>query len=167
MTLDQIRAAANPVKVDAAALAARVRLPRQSPNVPAAAARLLVRLLSTASTAPGTAAAATPGKAAGKGKGAATGGTAGAAPQQASAAVPEAPVLAAPDAVAQQANDGLLINGSVNNAATSQYALSQAFGNNRSGRSLYTGGFSLVSGQLGLGRQQVFRQRLHCAQPCV
>lgn len=47
------------------------------------------------------------------------------------------------DANAQRASDGLLINGSVNNAATSQYALSQAFGNTRNGRSFYNGGFSL------------------------
>ena len=40
---------------------------------------------------------------------------------------------------------GLLINGSVNNAATSQYSMSQAFGNTRSGgRSLYNYGLSLV-----------------------
>jgi hypothetical protein len=39
-----------------------------------------------------------------------------------------------------QAADGLLVNGSVNNAATSKYALSQAFGNNRPGAGgLYTG----------------------------
>ena len=33
----------------------------------------------------------------------------------------------------QQAADGFLVNGSVNNSATSQFALSQAFGNRRSG----------------------------------
>jgi trimeric autotransporter adhesin len=41
-------------------------------------------------------------------------------------------------------SDGFLINGSVNNAATSQFSLSQAFGNGRgNGRSLYNGGLSL------------------------
>jgi hypothetical protein len=43
------------------------------------------------------------------------------------------------------AADGLLLNGSVNNGATSQYALSQAFGNGRSGsKSLYNGGASAI-----------------------
>jgi len=45
------------------------------------------------------------------------------------------------DEVAQRAKEGLLINGSVNNAATSQYSLAQRFGNTASGRSLYN--FSL------------------------
>jgi hypothetical protein len=40
----------------------------------------------------------------------------------------------------QKAEDGLLVNGSVNNAATSQYSLAQGFGNTRSGgKGLYTG----------------------------
>jgi trimeric autotransporter adhesin len=42
-------------------------------------------------------------------------------------------------------NDGLLVNGSVHNAATSQFSLAPSFGNNRSGsKSLYTGGLALV-----------------------
>lgn len=45
------------------------------------------------------------------------------------------------DEVAQRAAEGLLINGSVNNAATSQFTLAQRFGNTASGRSLYN--FSL------------------------
>jgi trimeric autotransporter adhesin len=45
----------------------------------------------------------------------------------------------------QQSSDGFLVNGSVNNAATSQYALAQAFGNSRSGsRGLYNGGFAAI-----------------------
>ncbi len=49
----------------------------------------------------------------------------------------------APTEEASHAPDALLINGSVNNAATSQFALAPAFGNTRSGgRSLYTGGFT-------------------------
>jgi hypothetical protein len=68
-------------------------------------------------------------------------GAAAKTPAGTSAAAPE-PVQ---DATAQQANDGFLINGSVNNAATSQYSLAQAYGNNRNGgRSLYTTGLSLV-----------------------
>jgi hypothetical protein len=46
---------------------------------------------------------------------------------------------------ASQANDGYLINGSVNNGASSPFAQSAAFGNNRRGRgSLYNGGLGLV-----------------------
>jgi hypothetical protein len=45
----------------------------------------------------------------------------------------------------QRASDGLLINGSVNNAASSPFALSQAFGNTRNGgKGLYTGGLALI-----------------------
>jgi hypothetical protein len=112
MSLDQIRAAAKPVKIE-----------------PAAAP-----VMSASTVAP--AAAATPAKGAAKG--------AAAKPQPGGA--PEAPPPPpAQDATAQQANDGLLINGSVNNAATSQYAMSQAFGNNRTGgRSLYNGGLGLI-----------------------
>ena len=45
------------------------------------------------------------------------------------------------DEVAQRAAAGLLINGSVNNAATSQFSLANRFGNTAHGRSLYN--FSL------------------------
>ena len=55
--------------------------------------------------------------------------------EQAAAAAPP-PVI--PDEVAQRASDGLLINGSVNNAATSQFSMAPRFGNTASGRSLYT-----------------------------
>lgn len=58
---------------------------------------------------------------------------------------PEAPTPADKDA--DTASDGLLINGSVNNAATSQFALTQAFGNRRPGaKSLYTGGIGVIVG---------------------
>jgi trimeric autotransporter adhesin len=113
MSLDQIRADAKPVKVDVTQMAAVA-----APSAPSAA--------TTAAAAPGKAAA--PGA---KGAAPAKGG-----PQVAAPAAPE-PVQ---DATAAQANDGLLINGSVNNAATSQFSMNQAFGNNRNGgRSLYNG----------------------------
>jgi hypothetical protein len=49
------------------------------------------------------------------------------------------------DASSQQAADGFLVNGSVNNAATSQFSLAQAFGNTRKGiGGLYTGGLALI-----------------------
>jgi hypothetical protein len=45
----------------------------------------------------------------------------------------------------QQSSDGFLVNGSVNNAATSPFALAPAFGNQRSGsNALYTGGFAAI-----------------------
>jgi hypothetical protein len=45
---------------------------------------------------------------------------------------------AVPEEAAQRAADGLLVNGSVNNAATSQFTLAQRFGNTASGKSLYS-----------------------------
>jgi len=51
----------------------------------------------------------------------------------------------APDEQSEQSYDGFLVNGSVNNAATSQYSLDRAFGNRRpNSKSLYTGGFAVV-----------------------
>jgi trimeric autotransporter adhesin len=51
----------------------------------------------------------------------------------------------APDEQSEQANDGFLVKGSVNNAATSQYSLDRAFGNRRpNSKSLYTGGFAAI-----------------------
>ena len=48
------------------------------------------------------------------------------------------------DEMAQRATDGLLINGSQNNGASSPFALFPAFGNNRNGsRSLYNAGLGL------------------------
>ncbi len=50
-----------------------------------------------------------------------------------------------PDEQSEQSNDGFLVNGSVNNAATSQYSLDRAFGNRRpNSKSLYTGGFAAI-----------------------
>ncbi len=46
---------------------------------------------------------------------------------------------------APRPSDGFLINGSTNNAATSQYSLAPAFGNQRSNsKNLYTGGLALI-----------------------
>ena len=48
-----------------------------------------------------------------------------------------------PGTANEDAADGFLVNGSENNAATSRYSTSAAFGNTRSGgRALYNGGFS-------------------------
>lgn len=67
------------------------------------------------------------------------------APKQVEASIPEAPRPA--DETADRSNDGFLINGSVNNAATSQFTLAPAFGNRRPGaKSLYTGGIGAIVG---------------------
>jgi len=105
LTLDQIRAAAKPIKLDIA-----------TPAV----------------TAPGPAAAALPA--------APTKGATAKIPVAGQTAAAATPATAAAATPADANNDGFLINGSVNNAATSQYSLSQAFGNARNGRSLYNGG---------------------------
>jgi hypothetical protein len=50
-----------------------------------------------------------------------------------------------------QSSDGFLVNGSVNNAATSQYSLDRAFGNRRpNSRSLYNGGALVQFGNSAL-----------------
>ncbi len=67
-----------------------------------------------------------------------------AAPKPAAGNAPAAPVPEPPaDENAQRAADGLLVNGSVVNGATSPFAQAAAFGNNRNGgRSLYQYGLS-------------------------
>lgn len=51
------------------------------------------------------------------------------------------------DEAEERPSDGLLINGSESNAATSKYALGPAFGNRRPGtKSLYTGGIGAIVG---------------------
>jgi trimeric autotransporter adhesin len=65
-----------------------------------------------------------------------------AAPASANDNVAEIPK---PAADASQSADGFLVNGSVNNAATSRFSLDQAFGNRRyNSRSLYTGGLAIL-----------------------
>lgn len=66
------------------------------------------------------------------------------ADQQAASQLPAS--MPPPDQGDDKSADGLLINGSQNNAATSQYSLSSAFGNRRPGaRGLYTGGIGAVA----------------------
>ncbi len=63
--------------------------------------------------------------------------------QPAAATIAPDPVVAAD--LAQRAADGFLINGSVNNGASSPFAQLPAFGNNRRGqRSLYNGNLGLI-----------------------
>lgn len=66
----------------------------------------------------------------------------------------------------QQANDGLLVNGSVNNAATSRYTLAPAFGNQHSGaKGLYTGGISMVLDNSALDARPYSITGLNTAKP--
>lgn len=61
----------------------------------------------------------------------------------------------APSDTNEQSSDGLLVNGSVNNAATSQYSLDRAFGNRRpNSRSLYNGGVAVLLDNSELDAQQ-------------
>jgi len=61
----------------------------------------------------------------------------------------------APEDANEQSADGLLVNGSVNNAATSQYSLNQAFGNRRpNSRGLYNGGFAVILDNSALDARQ-------------
>jgi hypothetical protein len=70
-------------------------------------------------------------------------------PKAKDAAAVEAPKLQ--EDPVPSSSDGLLINGSVNNAATSQFSLAPAFGNNRSGKKgLYTGYVALILGNSAL-----------------
>ena len=56
-----------------------------------------------------------------------------------------------PEELQQRAADAFLINGTTNNAATSPFSLSPAFGNNRTGRrSLYTGNLGVILGNSAL-----------------
>jgi trimeric autotransporter adhesin len=63
-------------------------------------------------------------------------------------------------------DQGLLINGSVNNAATSQFSLDQAFGNSRShSHSLYNGGIGLIYGNSVLDARPYSLTGLNTPQP--
>ena len=65
-----------------------------------------------------------------------------------------APEMPKPQEENAQSADGLLVQGSVNNAATSIYATNPAFGNTRSGiRALYTGGFQVTESNSALDAQ--------------
>lgn len=57
----------------------------------------------------------------------------------------QTPAAEMPKPPEEDSADGLLVQGSENNAATSRYSTNGAFGNARSGtRSLYTGGFGMI-----------------------
>ena len=67
--------------------------------------------------------------------------------QKADEAAPSAMPQIPADQAAEQSADGMLISGSQNNAATSQYSLSPAFGNRRPGqKGQYNGGIAVIAG---------------------
>jgi trimeric autotransporter adhesin len=69
------------------------------------------------------------------------------APKPAADQPPPAPP---PDETVQRAADGLVVNGSVNNAATSQFSMAQRFGNTASGKSRYNFSLYLTVGNSAL-----------------
>src|ERR1035437_4559580 len=72
-----------------------------------------------------------------------------------------------PSEANEQAADGFLVNGSVSNAATSQFALTQAFGNRRYGsKALYNGGFAAVFDNSTLDRIRS-AARTHLKPPTI
>ncbi len=151
LTLEAMRAADKPVKVDVTAAAA-----------PVAASATLSPKSGDENGTPKAGAAANGAGAEAEGAGAAKATASVAAPE----AAPGGAAAASQDASAAQANDGFLINGSVNNAATSQFSLNQAFGNNRNGgRWLYNGGLSLVLNDSVLNAKTFSLSGLDSAKP--
>jgi trimeric autotransporter adhesin len=66
----------------------------------------------------------------------------------------------------QQSADGFLVQGSVNNAATSPYATSAAFGNTRSGtKGLFTGGFVVTEDNSALDARSFTVSGVEAAKP--
>ena len=65
-------------------------------------------------------------------------------------AADQPPAAPPPDETVQRAADGLVVNGSVNNAATSQFSMAQRFGNTASGKSRYNFSFNLTVGNSAL-----------------
>jgi trimeric autotransporter adhesin len=67
---------------------------------------------------------------------------------------------------ADSSEEGLLVNGSVNNAATSPFSLNQAFGNTRTNsHSLYNGGIGIISGNSVLDARPYSLTGLNMPQP--
>jgi len=90
----------------------------------------------------------------------------GGKPDASAAASGPGEIPKAPDEQSQQANDGFLVNGSVNNAATSQYALDRAFGNRRpNSKSLYNGGLMAIVGNSALNARTYSLSGLQSPKP--
>ncbi|MFT4111513.1 carboxypeptidase regulatory-like domain-containing protein [Silvibacterium sp.] len=64
------------------------------------------------------------------------------------------------------AREGLVVNGSVNNAATSQFSLNQAFGNTRNhSHGIYNGGLGLIFGDSALDARSYSLSGVEAAKP--
>jgi hypothetical protein len=86
-------------------------------------------------------------------------------PAQSNAPAVPQEIPKAPDENEQSA-DGVLVQGSVNNAATSQYATNPAFGNTRSSsKGLYTGGIAITEGNSALNAQNFTLSGVPTAKP--
>jgi hypothetical protein len=78
----------------------------------------------------------------------------------------ETPDIPKPQDQSDQSSDGFLVNGSVNNAATSQYSLDRAFGNRRpNSKSLYTGGLAAIINNSELDARPYSLTGLETAKP--
>ena len=76
------------------------------------------------------------------------------------------PAMPAPPEENDESADGFLVQGSVNNAATSQYATNPAFGNTRAGsKALYTGGFVVLESNSALNARQFVLSGVEYAKP--
>jgi hypothetical protein len=86
------------------------------------------------------------------------------APKPGEAAAPEPPKPA--EESSQQPSDGFLVNGSVNNAATSQFTIAPAFGNQRNGtKGLYNGSLGLIVNNSAFDAQQYSFTGANVAKP--
>jgi hypothetical protein len=84
--------------------------------------------------------------------------------QSAQSSAPEMPKE--PQEENEQSADGYLVQGSVNNAATSQYATNSAFGNTRSGsKALYTGGFAAIEQNSALNARPYSQSGIEAPKP--
>jgi trimeric autotransporter adhesin len=83
------------------------------------------------------------------------------------AASQQAPEIPKPQSEENEdSNDGFLVNGSINNAATSQFSLDKAFGNRRfNTRNLYNGGFAVILGNAALDARPYSLTGLESAKP--
>jgi trimeric autotransporter adhesin len=76
-------------------------------------------------------------------------------PESQSTASAATDVPKAPDEASDDSSDGLLVNGSVNNAATSMFSLDRAFGNKRgNSKNLYNGGLAFAFDNSALDAKQ-------------
>ena len=79
-------------------------------------------------------------------------------------AADQPPAAPPPEETVQRAADGLVVNGSVNNAATSQFSMAQRFGNTASGKSRYNFSLYLTVGNSALSAKSYSSLRIRYAE---